>query len=62
MEVCNLFFIFQKRAYSYEIGGLTAMKLPEVSKETLKCRLVSSSASMGKLRDELNAFCIMRGK
>lgn len=38
------------------------MKLPGVSKETLKCRLVSSSASMGKLRDELNAFCIMRGK
>lgn len=49
LEVCNLFlflfFLFYKN--SYKIGGLTATKLPGVSEETLKFRLLDRIASMG---------------
>lgn len=63
LEVCNFFlFILQKKDYSYEIGGLTATKLPGISEETLKFRLLNRIASVGLFGDELNVFCIIRGK
>lgn len=62
LEVCNFFSILQKKDYSYKIGGFTATKLPGVSEETLKFRLLNRIASMGLFGDELNVFCIIRGK
>lgn len=62
LEVCDFFFILQKKDYNYEIGGLTDTKLPGVSEETLKFRLLNRIASMGLFGDELNAFCTIRGK